>query len=79
MRRPKQDKLFAYVFLDPKNLPKAIMLQYHSGLMAAPRRLGRRRRDSLRRQRHNQKGADGRPAGNRQMGALWKSMPRNSG
>jgi hypothetical protein len=27
----KGDKLFAYVFLDPANPPKAIMLQYHAG------------------------------------------------
>ena len=34
------DKLFAYVYLDPKNPPKSIMLQYHDGTWEHRARIG---------------------------------------
>ena len=40
------DKLFAYVFLDPLDPPKEIMLQWHTGELGAPGLLGREPRST---------------------------------
>ena len=62
------DTLFAYVYLDPLNPPKEIMLQWHTAAAwIAPGLLGRER-DRLGQGRHARAAADRRPARGRQMG-----------